>query len=224
MRFSLIAGINSDYTFIMSSITSPRPFQVGTLGWTAADLDHPDIARQWGLGRYEIIEGVLTDMAAAYFKHGNAVLRLYSQLERQFEGLGIEGEFANELDIIIDEQRVIRADAAFMTPQDQAAQIRAVAEHGRTDPDRSRIYVPPTLIIESVSPDHERHDRVTKRRWYAEFGVPNYWIIDAYRKSLDCLHLVGGVYAVDAAGRDGDVLQPKSFSGISITLQRLWRD
>ncbi len=208
----------------MSAITSPRPFQVGTLGWTAADLDRPDIARQWDMGRYEIVEGVLTDMAAAYFKHGNAWLELILQLDRQFDERGIEGGFANELDIIIDEQRVIRADVAFMTPQDQAAQIRAVAEHGRPDPDRSRIYVPPTLIIESVSPDHERHDRVTKRRWYAEFGVPNYWIIDAYRKTLDCFHLVDAAYKEDAAGRERGVLQPQAFSGISITLERLWRE
>lgn len=208
----------------MSAITSPRPFQVGTLGWTAADLDHPAIARQWELGRYEIVEGVLTDMAAAFFKHGNVFLRLYSQIERQFEDLGILGDFATELDIIIDEQRVVRADAAFMTPQDQAAQIRAVAEHGRIDPTRSRIYVPPTLVIESVSPDHERHDRVTKRRWYAEFGVPNYWIIDAYRKTLDCLRLSEGEYEIDAAGENRDVLNPKTFSGISLVLERLWRE
>lgn len=208
----------------MSAISPSRPFEVGTLGWTAADLDRPDIARQWELGRFEIIEGVLTDMAAAYFKHGNACLELIFQLRRQFEELGIEGGFANELDIIIDEQRVVRADAAFMTPQDQAAQIRAVVEHGRTDPDRSRIYVPPTLIIESVSPDHERHDRVTKRRWYAEFGVPNYWIIDAYRKTLDCLQLIDGEYAVDVAGANRDAMQPKAFTGVNIQLDRLWRE
>jgi len=208
----------------MSAVTSSRPFQVGTLGWTAADLDRPEIARKWEEGRYEIIEGVLTEMAAAYFKHGSAFLRLHTQLDQQFEALGIEGAFSTELDVIIDDQRVIRADLAFMTPSDQAAQIRAVAERGRPDPDRSRIYVPPTLIIESISPDHERHDRITKRRWYAEFGVPNYWIIDAYRKTLECLRLVGASYEGDAAGASRGVVEPNVFPGVSVALDRLWKE
>ena len=58
--------------------------------------------------------------------------------------------FSMEVEIIIDATRVLRADAALLTPADEARQVQAVKAAGRTDPDRTRILVPPTLIIESV--------------------------------------------------------------------------
>ncbi|HZL38562.1 MAG TPA: hypothetical protein VFC78_24855 [Tepidisphaeraceae bacterium] len=54
--------------------TTSRPFIPGTTGWTADDLDDPQIERQWEDGAYEIIEGVLTLMPAAYFAGSNAFL------------------------------------------------------------------------------------------------------------------------------------------------------
>lgn len=37
----------------------------------------------------------------------------------------------------------------------------------------------PLLVVEVLSPSHERQDRFTKRRLYQELGVPVYWVIDA---------------------------------------------
>ena len=54
---------------------------------------------------------------------------------------------------------------------------------------------------------HEAHDRVTKRRWYAEFGVANYWLLDVFGRSLECLVLDGGEYRADAAGPAPDRAQ-----------------
>ena len=51
----------------LTASTLPRPFRVGTTGWTAADLDDPRIERLWERGAYEIVEGVLTKMTPAYF-------------------------------------------------------------------------------------------------------------------------------------------------------------
>lgn len=84
--------------------------------------------------------------------------------------------------------------------------------------------LPPSMVIESIRPGHERHDRQTKHRWYAEFGVPNYWIVDGYRRTLDCLRLERGQYIVDAAGHDQDVVRPSAFAGLTIALRELWTD
>jgi len=35
------------------------------------------------------------------------------------------------------------------------------------------------LVIEILSPSTARYDRVVKRRFYQEVGVPEYWIVDA---------------------------------------------
>ena len=78
-------------------------------------------------------------------------------------------------------------------------------------------------MIESVSPGHEAHDRVTKRAWYAEFGVPNYWLLNAFDRSLQCLALDGKEYRIDQEGRDADELKPAIFPGLVIPLDALWR-
>jgi Uma2 family endonuclease len=109
-----------------------------------------------------------------------------------------------------------------MTLEDLERQRQATARAGRLDRNRTRILVPPTLAIESVSPGHERHDEWTKRKWYAELGIPNYWILNGYTRSLKCLMLDGSGYRIDVEGRDTDELRPALFPGLTISLGRLW--
>lgn len=207
---------------VTSVATSSRPFIPGTTGWTARDLDDPQIAGHWARGNYEIIEGVLTQMPPAYFIGGESLFRLM-QIIAAHVGKGA-GSFATEVDIVIAEARVVCADSAFLTAADKARQAQATRTAGRADPARTRILIPPTLVIESVSTDHEFHDRTTKRRWYAEFGIPNYWILDAFNRSLQCLILEAGGYRDDVAGRNDQELRPALFSGLIIPLKELWAE
>ena len=207
----------------MTSVAaSSRPFVPGTTGWTARDLEDPAIEDQWFQGRYEIIDGVLTTMPPAYF-HGNRSLQqLVFILKTSLTARGLPNDFSTEVDLIIDEDRVVVADAVWLTPEDQRLQDEAARRAGKADPKRTRVLVPPTLVIESVSPGHERHDERTKRRWYAEFGVPNYWILDGFARSVKCLVREGSEYRVDAEGRDSADLRPSLFAGLNIPLAQLW--
>lgn len=59
--------------------------------------------------------------------------------------------------------------------------------------------VPPLLVVEVASPSTGVVDRTVKRAYYAEFGVPAYWIVDPVEPALLALRLVGGDYV--EAGR-----------------------
>jgi Uma2 family endonuclease len=37
--------------------------------------------------------------------------------------------------------------------------------------------VPPALAVEITSPSTSRYDRTRKKQVYAEFGIPDYWIV-----------------------------------------------
>src|SRR5687767_9543294 len=91
--------------------TRPREFKPGSIGWTADDLDDPEFERQWDEGRYEIVEGVLAQMAAAHFDGGRSLLRLVMMLQTHVDATGLGGEFAVETDVILDQMRVPRVDA-----------------------------------------------------------------------------------------------------------------
>ena len=51
------------------------------------------------------------------------------------------------------------------------------------------------LVMEVVSPKDRRHDTETKRREYAQAGIPEYWIVDQERAEILVLMLAGDRYA-----------------------------
>jgi len=203
--------------------SSIRPFEPGTTGWTVDDLDDPQIERQWEMGAYEIVEGVLTKMPPAYYDGNICVGRLVRIVERHLDAAQIPGEFTFESDLVLGSQRLARPDAVFLTPEQhrQQKELNARRSTGRKLT-YGRLLIPPTLIIESISPGHERHDRDIKRDWYAQARVPNYWLLDGYSKSLECLILDGPTYRTDQAGQSKDELHPSLFPGLSIALAKLW--
>ena len=52
------------------------------------------------------------------------------------------------------------------------------------------------LVMEVVSPDDPQRDTVTKRREYAQAGIPEYWIVDPADTSITVLTLRGQEYAL----------------------------
>lgn len=204
--------------------TSSRPFEVGTTGWTVHDLDDPQIEARWFAGRYEIVEGVLTVMPPAYFAGGNAAFNLLFEVKSYLKARGQRGRFATEVDIVVDIHRVARSDAALLTPEQEKQQAKASKAAGKRDPQRTRILIPPLLVVESISPGHEDHDQRTKRRWYSEFGIPNYWIINAFDRSLECLVLDGSAYRTDVAGKADEIVRPSLFPGLALNLKQIWTE
>lgn len=163
-------------------------------------------------------------MPPAYFAGGNALFNLLFTLKEHLKQNRLPGRFAMEVDIVIDEDRVAVADAAFLTKQDETRQASASHRAGSSNPNRTRLLVPPTLIVESISPGHEGHDLRLKKRWYAEFRVPHYWIIDAFQESLTCLRLDGRKYRTAASGRGTEQLKTSLFPGLVIPLEPIWRE
>jgi len=50
------------------------------------------------------------------------------------------------------------------------------------------------LVVEIVSPDDPDRDLTTKRREYAQAGIPEYWIVDPRHDEIRVLRLDGSVY------------------------------
>jgi len=188
-------------------------------------MDDPEIQRQWEHSRFELINGVIARKPPAFFDGQSSLDRLADRVKSHIRADGLQWSYASEIDIVIDEARVLAADGVFLTREQYARQREAarLAKPDR-DPSRVRILIPPALIIESVSPGHERHDRILKRSWYAEFGVERYWILDYFGRSLECLQLKQGAYVPDTSGSGVAILTPASLPGLSIPLGDIWSE
>jgi Uma2 family endonuclease len=196
--------------------------QPGTMGWSIEDLSDPAVRFLWEEGRYEILDGVLTIMPPAYFRGGKVVDNLKFLLRSYFRAANVRASFSGEVDVAFAPDRVIRADGVVVSGDDLPKFESLTFDPPHTDWQDHELILPPTIIIESVSKGHEAHDRVTKRKWYAEFKVPHYWIVDGFARTLECLRLENEQYILDAMGKQNEILQPSGFSGLTIPLQDVW--
>jgi Uma2 family endonuclease len=209
---------------LVASKPRSRRLIAGSTGWTAEDLDKPAIERQWEAGHFEIVEGVLTLMPPAYFDGGGALYSLVRVVDDHLRGAGNPGRFGFEVDLVLGSTRVVKPDAVLLLSDDLRKQKRI--ESARNGKRRrklvyGRLRIPPSLVIESISFGHEHRDEVLKRQWYAEAGIPNYWLLDAFKKSLVCMVLEERNYLIDVEGRRGTI-RPSTFPGLKIRLADLW--
>ena len=71
---------------------------------------------------------------------------------------------------------------------------------------------------ERIAPSSRRYDRVKKLNWYAQLGVPEYWLVDPEARMLERLVLREGAYVAIALSLEGeDVFRPESFEGMEDT-------
>lgn len=71
-----------------------------------------------------------------------------------------------------------------------------------TDPRRqNQLWTGADLVVEVISPDDPDRDLVTKRREYAQAGIPEYWIVDPRTETILVLHLDGASYGERRFGR-----------------------
>lgn len=208
----------------MTQGISHRLFEPGTTGWTVDDLADQDTQWEWGRGRYELVEGVLTKMSPQGVQGVKPIHRLRRIVERHLDASKTTGwEFYTEVDLLLRPNRVPRPDMVFFTAEQHLQQQELELKRNLTELDYRPFYVMPLLVVESVSIGHEAHDRETKREWYAKAKIPHYWILTAHERSSVCLALEGASYVEQAAGRNDEVIHTNVFGGLTVPLAELWR-
>lgn len=80
----------------------------------------------------------------------------------------------------------------------------------------------PDLVVEVLSDSTARYDRVSKMDVYAEFGVDEYWILDANAKTLEVFDLTQEHPRLVTALADGAMFCPGLFPHLEIPLKGLW--
>jgi Uma2 family endonuclease len=70
--------------------------------------------------------------------------------------------------------------------------------------------------VEVVSEDDPARDLVTKRREYAEAGIPEYWIVDARTETITVLQLAAGAYREHGVFPRGTAATSPLLAGLEI--------
>lgn len=164
-------------------------------------------------GRYELVDGRLETLVAPRPRHGLTGGRLFAILDEHLTRSEAGGYCGVELDIPTLPHHGRRPDIVYYDPEAAALGINL---------EQDRVTGLPTLVIEVVSPDDEGRDLITKRREYAQAGIPHYWIADPGRRSLVMLVLRDGIYQSAGSFSDGEVASSDLLPGLSIPLSRIF--
>ena len=138
--------------------------------------------------RYEIIDGDLVVSPSPAFWHQEVLKRIFLVLQRALEETGVARVYFAPLDVILSPTRVVVPD------------LLVVREERRSILEAHGAVAAPDLIVEVLSPSNIRHDRVTKRRFYARNGVREYWIVDPDAETIEVLELIEGGLSFRPAG------------------------
>jgi Uma2 family endonuclease len=149
-----------------------KPNLIKETGWTVEDYyELPEDGNQ-----YEIIAGQLELKPSPTTTHQ----RISHRLERTLTD-SCENEYIimdSPVDVILSDNETRQPDILMIhRSREEIIEERAVVG-------------PPDLVIEIISPNSAKRDRVMKRESYARFGVPEYWIVDPSNLTVEQYVLV----------------------------------
>jgi len=82
----------------------------------------------------------------------------------------------------------------------------------------------PDLVAEIISESNEEHDRVTKMSEYARAGIPEYWLIDPYARTVEIYLLKGEEYHLAATLTEADALTSSQLPGFAVSVRDLFAE
>jgi Uma2 family endonuclease len=159
----------------------------------------------------ELIDGELVEVEVPTANHEKVIFRCVQALGNWSDVHGGSG-MASGYKVRVSDRRGVMPDLQFYRKGNDApaAQEQGLVT-GRAD-----------LVVEVVSPSSRSYDRVKKLRWYAQLGVPEYWIIDPEGRTLEQLVLRDGAYAIVTSLEGEEVFRPATFEGLEVPLAKLW--
>lgn len=159
----------------------------------------------------ELIDGELVMAPRPLGEHQQIVYRLAARLDEWVRPRRLGAVF-QDLDVILDEHLVYAPDVVFLS-----------IEH-KDRYRRGRIFGPPDLVVEIISPGTVRSDRVRKFRDYLRYNVKWYWIMEQEGPVLEEYEAVEGVYMRRATVERDEPFSPLVFPGLTFTLKPLTED
>ena len=126
----------------------------------------------------ELAFGVLrvADSPSAY--HQSMVIELFRALDAHVRDRALGRMWIAPLDVVLSEARalIVQPDLFFVP-------------HGMEGIVRERVYGPPELVIEVLSPNPRIGDTAERVGWFAEFGVSECWLVRADDREVEVLRL-----------------------------------
>lgn len=159
----------------------------------------------------ELVDGELVEVELPGKQHEQVVAALTHLLYGWAQAHDAGHVLTSGYKVRVSEMRGVMPDVQLLSKDTWGAAADGGLETGR-----------PELVVEVVSATSRRYDRVVKLRWYADIGVPEYWIVDPEARTVEQLVLREGAYSIACTAAGEDTFRPQGWPGLEVTLAPLW--
>jgi Uma2 family endonuclease len=160
--------------------------------------------------RYEIIRGTLYMVSAPSYPHQVTVGEVYFHLQRFVaeHELGVVACAPCEV-CLSESAQLVQPDVIFVRDAQSLANQKVFAGA-------------PALVVEVLSPNAERRDRVVKFDVYEAAGVEEYWLADLKTCSVEVYTLSRGEYALLGKFSGDEHIRSNVLPGLTIRTKLLF--
>lgn len=165
-RAELPKHLNAEHIMVMPAIEKRR--------WTAADVRVlMDERNAWP--RFELLDGELLVTPAPGARHQLVVAAMHVALATYCREERVGVAMISPADIELIAESIMQPDI-FVVPEELIP----------VDPPAGWDWITRLLLaVEVLSPSTQREDRIRKREFYLEHGVPEYWIVDSEARVVE---------------------------------------
>lgn len=160
--------------------------------------------------RYEIVNGELFVSPVPPVLHQRVLGNLAATLWRHAREHRLGEVLIGPLDIVFTNATVFEPDIIFVSE----ARLHIIGDKNLSGP--------PDLVVEVLSESSSRLDREIKPKQYALHGVPEFWRIDPWVKTVEVFRLQEGNYELAACLIPGDEVTSPLFPGLCLPVSSLW--
>lgn len=148
--------------------------------------------------RCEIIDGEVLMSPAPTTYHQRVLLNLYRIIDAFVRARKLGEVLIAPCDVLLSEFDVVQPDILFVS----------TARLGIIGP--RYISAPPDLVVELFTEPSAYRDLVVKKRLYAKYGLPEYWLVDLQAKEIEILAPAGSGYETIPASKvlSGLIVRP----------------
>lgn len=159
--------------------------------------------------RHEIIDGEHYMTPAPNVRHQEISKRLEMALIAFVEEKGLGKVFDAPIDVVFSEHDVVQPDIIYISK----ANSRIITEQN--------IQGSPDLIVEILSENSLKADKVVKKRTYARYGVKEYWIVDPTLNRVEVYRLGKEGYRLARTLEEKETLTSRLLPELKIDLKKI---
>ena len=172
-------------------------------------LTYEDYLRLDDDKRYELINGRLEEMPAPGFEHQMIskaiVVALDHFVSDRNKGVVVYAPF----DVILSETVVVQPDILF------------ISNDGLKNIKNDRLFGPPDLVVEIVSPTSYAKDRYEKFRLYEKYRVREYWVVLPREKVIEVWCLKEGRYILHSVAAGSGEVESCVLKGLKVKVEEV---